>query len=73
MNDKKTKLVEIWGGFHNQMTPIRVRVPADYSRREQNIAEVVSESTYKRINRHLCGFKGCMCGGIQRATIEDVG
>jgi len=68
----KTKIVEIWGGFHNQMKTIRVRVPKDWTKREQNLAEVVSESTYYRIQRHLCGISGCTCGGIQRATIDEV-
>jgi hypothetical protein len=72
MKTAKTKLVEIWGGFHNQMTPIRVRVPKDWTKREQGIHEVVSEATYKRINRHLCGYKDCMCGGVLRAEIIDV-
>ena len=72
MKTANTKIVEIWGGFHNQMTPIRVRVPKDWTKREQSIEDVVSEYTYKRINRHLCGCKDCMCGGIQRATIEDI-
>lgn len=68
----KTKIVEIWGGFHNQMNPIRIRVPFEWSKREQNIEEVVSEATYKRIRRHLCGISGCTCGGIYRATIDEV-
>jgi len=72
MKTAKTKLVEIWGGFHNQTTPIRVRVPKDWTKREQDIYEVVSEATYKRINRHLCGCKDCKCGGVLRAEIIDV-
>ena len=68
----KTKLVEISGGFHNQMVPIRVRVPVDYSPREQNIQDVITERTYKKINNHICGHDGCMCGGIMRADIEDL-
>lgn len=58
----KTKKIEIWGGFHNQMTPIVVRVPADADLREQGLLNILSEDQTKRVQRHMCGIKGCLCG-----------
>ena len=70
MKTAKTKIIEIYGGFHNQVVPIRVRVPIDYHRATHSLLEVLSVETYQRVNRHICGLKGCMCGGVQRATID---
>lgn len=61
-----TKKVEIWGGFHSQMTPIVVRVAADFDMQYYGIGGLVehglSDSQRKRVMRHMCGIKGCMCG-----------
>lgn len=45
MKTANTKIVEIWGGFHNQMTPIRVRVPKDWAKRKQDIRELWNGKT----------------------------
>lgn len=62
--------VEIFGGFHNQMTPIRVMVPKDW--KERNIQDCVSERTMKKIQNHICGLSGCKCGGVYRANVWAV-
>ena len=68
---KKMKLLEICGGFHDQMEPIRVRVPADYTIGD-NLSYVLSSRTQKKIHAHLCGIPSCGCGGICMAELELV-
>lgn len=67
---KQMVKVEIFGGFHNQLTPIRVMVPTDW--KERDIQDCVSEKTMKKIQNHICGLRSCCCGGVYRANILAV-
>ena len=63
MEKTKKITIEIWGGFHNQMTPIRVRVPEWAPDEGINYClDCLSDSTRKRVMRHMCGHKDCLCG-----------
>lgn len=44
--------ITISGGFHN-VAPISVLVNNDR----------FTPGQYRRLHRHLCGIKGCVCGG----------
>lgn len=72
----KTTKLEFSGGFHNS-TPIRIRLPRaralDIINGEYDcLQEAISEYQYKKLDRHFCGIEGCTCGGVMRATIEEV-
>jgi hypothetical protein len=58
----KTKIVEFLGGFHNQMQPIRVRLDASEVAVSPIGALQQNERARRKVMRHLCGIKGCMCG-----------
>lgn len=66
--EKNQKIkIEIWGGYHNQMDPIRIMVdPAEYSEGLNYLmsgdAKSISKSTIKKVKRHMCGMSDCLCG-----------
>ena len=65
------KTYEIYGGYHNVLTPIRIK--ADPEIVESNgILGAVSDATATRIRRHMCGIKGCMCDVHHGWIIEQV-
>jgi hypothetical protein len=55
-----TTQITISGGFHN-VAPITARVTDGK----------LSIGQYKRLSNHLCGIKGCICGG-RGAEIEGM-
>ena len=61
---KYTK-IEIWGGFHNQMTPVVVRVPSEAIENGMHIGDilhtVLSDGQRKKVNKHMCSSHGCWC------------
>lgn len=67
------KYVTFYGGFHNSGA-IRVRVnDKQYEALKEGfepLYDILSNHQFKRLNRHFCGIKGCMCGGAMRADIE---
>jgi len=63
MDDTKKVTIEIWGGFHNQLDPIRVKVPQFAADKGINCClEHLSDRTRAKVRRHMCGIKDCMCG-----------
>lgn len=67
--------VTLSGGFHNS-SPINISLPekvADSLKNgEVTITDfhVLTRSQRQKLDRHFCGIKGCMCGGVARADIE---
>jgi len=72
-NGHKQITVEIWGGFHNQMVPIRIKI-TDWWLDEGigYVMQALSESTRKRVEKHMCGYTDCMCGYSHGWKIEKV-
>ena len=56
-----TTQITISGGFHNA-APLTLRLTG----------ESISQGQYKRLDRHMCGIKGCICGwrGFDVAGID---
>ena len=67
--------VTLSGGFHNSPA-INIQLPAkvaeDLKNGLVNITDyhVLSRAQRAKLDRHFCGIRGCMCGGISRAEIE---
>ena len=62
----KTVLVDFWGGFHDQMRPITVRLNRDtcdgtYGGTPIDALHALPR-TEARVMRHLCGLQECTCG-----------
>jgi hypothetical protein len=72
-NGHRQITVEIWGGFHNQMNPIRIKI-TDWWLNEGigYVMQSLSESTRKRVEQHMCGHKECTCGYSHGWEIEEV-
>lgn len=74
----KTK-VTFSGGFHNS-TPINLYMNisnealCDYADGQIGATDLIDENLTpyqrKRLERHFCGIKGCMCGHWHRADID---
>jgi len=54
----KSVNIEIWGGFHNTMRVLRLRLKKD----EKNGGVIISKYQRARIAKHICGFSDCSCG-----------
>lgn len=67
--------VTLSGGFHNS-SPISISLPekvAESLRNEEvSITDfhVISRAQRQKLDRHFCGIKGCLCGGVSRAKIS---
>ncbi len=64
--------VEIYGGFHNQMQPVRIRPKID-----PRGGLIISNAVAKKVWRHMCGVHKCICGPhhgwiIEGAKRDDV-
>jgi hypothetical protein len=59
----KTLSINLSGGFHG-VGGITVRP------RINGRAAYLSDSQIRRIERHFCGMKSCICGGVERAEKE---
>lgn len=57
--------VEFWGGFHNQLNTITLRISKDsyydHLNGDRSLFDAMSDAQYKKLDRHLCGIKGCQC------------
>jgi hypothetical protein len=53
----KTVSFEVWGGFHN-MRVLKLRLKID----GKSGCVVISRGQRAKIESHICGIKGCMCG-----------
>lgn len=67
--------VTLSGGFHNS-SPINISLPEKVaeSLREGEVYitdfHVLSRAQRQKLDRHFCGIKGCMCGGVARAKMS---
>lgn len=66
------RYVTFSGGFHDS-GDIRVRVnDKQYAQLEEGfepLYDILSGYQFKRLSRHFCGIKGCLCGGVLKAKI----
>lgn len=68
------KKVTFYGGFHNSSAISARLTDTQYNTLKEGVTglrEILTESQQKRLDKHFCGIKGCMCGGISRTTIES--
>ena len=68
---KGQKQYEVWGGFHNQMEPIRVWADPDLVEANGFLC-ALSDKTADRVRRHMCGHDGCLCDVHHGWEIEEV-
>ena len=65
------KKITFFGGFHNA-TAININATDnqvnDLKEGFYSLSEILTDSQYKRLNRHFCGVRGCLCGGVIRAS-----
>lgn len=67
--------VTLSGGFHNS-TPINILMPEkvaeDLKNGKVSLTDyhVLTRAQRIKLDRHFCGIKDCMCGGVSRAEIE---
>lgn len=67
--------ITLSGGYHNAK-PIKVALAEKLVERlkagEVSITDfhVLSTAQRNKLDRHFCGIRGCMCGGISRAKID---
>lgn len=67
-------MIEFSGGFHNS-SPMRLRLnEKQYQLLTDGhpIAEVLSGGQERRLYKHFCGIKDCLCGSYYRATWNNV-
>ena len=68
---KKNVKITLSGGFHNSSS-VNAIIPADsYEELKtgwESLQGVLSGAQLKRLNRHFCGVRGCLCGGVARAS-----
>ena len=62
MRTKGQVKYEIWGGFHGQMEPIRVWADDGAEGPQDLMEHYLSDATAKKVQKHMCGIDGCMCG-----------
>ena len=74
----KTIKVTFWGGYHN-VSEISLRVPvgayADFSfSKDLSVWAYNNLSKYqiKRLDKHFCGIKGCLCGSFEHANFTAI-
>lgn len=65
-----------YGGFHNAGA-ISINVTDDQARELKEtdgdflgLSYILTPGQYKRLNKHFCGVRGCLCGGVNRAKWE---
>lgn len=68
------KRIRLSGGFHNR-PEITINVKSDgavkdWERGNTAFYELLTEYQRKRLEKHFCGIKGCMCGSFMRAEKE---
>lgn len=69
------KKITLSGGFHNS-APININVSehtyAALKRGDVSITDyhVLTAAQQRKLSAHFCGIRGCMCGGVTRATID---
>lgn len=67
--------ITLSGGFHNS-DEIKISLPHKVAESLKNGEvsltdyHVLSRAQRLRLDRHFCGIKGCLCGGVARADIE---
>ena len=67
--------VTLSGGFHNS-DPINILMPKKVAEdlKKGNISltdyHVLTRAQRIKLDRHFCGVKGCMCGGVSRADMD---
>lgn len=65
----------LYGGFHNS-SPIRIDVPEKVAHLlkigEVSLTDyhVLTRAQRVKLDRHFCGVRGCLCGGVARASID---
>ena len=74
----KTRIITLGGGFHNS-SPINIKanipdkiINAGYKVMVTDLIDYLSENQIKKIDRHFCGIKKCMCGSYLRAEILNI-
>lgn len=68
-----TEIITVSGGFHN-VNEITIRVKVD-----PRWGIKLSQGQNKRLGKHMCGVKGCICGmhhgwvvdGVNRGDLSD--
>ena len=67
--------VTLSGGFHNAPAiniQLPVKVAEDLKNGVVSITDyhVLTRAQRIKLDKHFCGIRGCMCGGVARATIQ---
>ncbi len=67
---KKNVKITLSGGFHPSSDINVVISSSDFEELKNGsvgLIDVLSGSQLNRLNRHFCGVRGCLCGGVIRA------
>lgn len=67
------KKVTFFGGFHNcgAITINATEQQVDeLNEGFYSLSDILTDYQLKRLNRHFCGVRGCLCGGVIRAEYE---
>jgi hypothetical protein len=76
---QKTTKIEIWGGFHNALNSVTVRVSKarfDACCEPYGAGflvswyDLLSDYQYAKVERNLCGMSDCQCGGLGSHNVK---